>query len=40
MSPAALEQTYGAPMEVLAHLGIPSVLDRFQDIRQLGTASS
>lgn len=28
MTPAVLEQTFGAPMDVLEHLGMPVVLDR------------
>lgn len=29
ITPAVLEQTFGAPMEVLEHLGMPVVLDRY-----------
>ncbi len=29
ITPAVLEQTFGAPMEVLEHLGMPIVLDRY-----------
>lgn len=29
INPAVLEQTFGAPMEVLDHMGIPVVLDRY-----------
>lgn len=39
MSPAVLEQTYGAPMEVLEHLGIPFVLDRFEGAGHVGRTS-
>ena len=28
MTPSVLEQTFGAPMDVLEHLGMPVVLDR------------
>ena len=32
ITPAVLEQTFGAPMEVLEHLGMPVVVDRYQPI--------
>jgi ABC-type Mn2+/Zn2+ transport system ATPase subunit len=39
ITPAVLEQTYGAPMEVLEHLGMPVVLDRYDDAHH-GRASA
>jgi ABC-type Mn2+/Zn2+ transport system ATPase subunit len=30
ITPAVLEQTFGAPMDVLEHLGMPIVLDRYE----------
>jgi ABC-type Mn2+/Zn2+ transport system ATPase subunit len=30
ITPAVLEETFGAPMQVLEHLGMPVVLDRYQ----------
>jgi len=29
LTPEVLERTYGAPMEVLEHAGMPMVLDRY-----------
>jgi ABC-type cobalamin/Fe3+-siderophores transport system ATPase subunit len=29
LTPAVLEQTYGAPMDVLEHAGMPLVVDRY-----------
>ena len=31
LTPAVLEQTYGAPLEVLVHGGMPVVLERYDD---------
>ena len=31
ITPAVLERTFGAPMEVLEHLGMPVVLDRYHN---------
>jgi ABC-type Mn2+/Zn2+ transport system ATPase subunit len=36
MTPAVLEATFGAPVEVLEHLGMPVVLDRFHAARPVG----
>lgn len=33
LTPAILEQTYGAPMDVLDHMGIPMVVDRIERLR-------
>jgi ABC-type cobalamin/Fe3+-siderophores transport system ATPase subunit len=30
LTPGVLERTYGAPMEILEHAGMPMVLDRYQ----------
>ncbi len=41
ITPTVLERTFGAPMEVLQHLGMPVVLDRFGDrAHQERTASA
>ncbi len=40
ISPAVLEQTFGAPMEVLEHLGMPVVLDRYDAGSYRGRASA
>jgi ABC-type Mn2+/Zn2+ transport system ATPase subunit len=37
---AVLERTFGAPMEVLEHMGAPVVLDRFDAARYEGRASA
>jgi ABC-type Mn2+/Zn2+ transport system ATPase subunit len=40
ISPAVLERTFGAPMEVLEHLGTPVVLDRYDPGRYEGRANA
>jgi ABC-type Mn2+/Zn2+ transport system ATPase subunit len=30
LTPAVLEKTYGAPMDVLEHAGMPFVIDRYE----------
>ncbi|MGH3802831.1 MAG: metal ABC transporter ATP-binding protein, partial [Pseudonocardiaceae bacterium] len=40
ISPRVLERTFGAPMEVLEHLGMPVVLDRYDADRFHGRASA
>jgi len=40
INPAVLEQTFGAPMEVLEHMGIPVVLDRYDTDRPTRRASA
>jgi ABC-type Mn2+/Zn2+ transport system ATPase subunit len=41
LTPAVLERTYGAPMEVLCHGGMPVVVDRYGELARLrrGAAS-
>ena len=33
LTPHVLEQTYGAPMDVLDHMGVPMVVDRMSRLR-------
>jgi ABC-type Mn2+/Zn2+ transport system ATPase subunit len=40
INPAVLERTFGAPMEVLEHLGMPVVLDRYDTSRYDSRASA
>jgi len=35
LTPSVLERTYGAPMEVLEHAGMPMVLDRYEPIHNV-----
>jgi hypothetical protein len=35
LTPDVLERTYGAPMEVLSHGGMPVVVDRYADVVRL-----
>jgi ABC-type Mn2+/Zn2+ transport system ATPase subunit len=40
ITPTVLEETFGAPMQVLEHLGMPVVLDRHHAARAAASASS